>query len=171
MRSSLLVLFLALADPQPVLVLASDSCFVHAVPAAPGAGSLERVLESGHTLLHTVRDSGKMTVLVPPTGTVAISTRRISCQTTRIAGVAADAERLYVLVWMGHAYDKPPEEGVYALRTFWLEDGAALWAPLLKTAPTKAPAETLEKGPLRLVEGGVEVYEARATYKGRQLAE
>jgi hypothetical protein len=112
-----------------------------------------------------------MTVLVPPTGTAAISTRRISFQTTRIAGVAADAERLYVLIWAGRAYDKPPEEGHDVLRTFWLEDGAALWAPLLKTPPTEAPAETLEKGPLRLVEGGVEVHGARATYKGRQAAE
>ncbi len=175
MRAAFALLLCALADEKPVLVLADASSFVHAVRATPDGTYLERVVEPGFMLLHTVRASGEMTVLIPPTGTVAISTRRISYGTTRILGVAADAERLYVLLWTGHAFGKPPgpAEGGYALRTFWLADGAALWAPALKPEglPKEIPAETLEKGPLRLVKGGVELYGTRATYKERQAAE
>lgn len=172
MRIALVLLLGALTDGKPVLVVKTASCFVHAVPACTDGTRLERVLEQGQMLLHTVRESGEMTVLVPPTGVVAVSTRRISYRTTRIAGVAADVERLYVLLWTGHAFDKPPgpEEGSYVLRTFWLEDGAAIPAPALKPEglPKEIPAETLERGPLRLVEGGVELFGTRVGYKGRQ---
>ncbi len=175
MRTALVVLLCAIAEPKPVLVHKSDSSFVHALRTGGDGTLLERVVEPGCMLLHTVRTSGEMTVLVPPTGTLAINTRRISYVTTRILGIAADAERLYVLFWSGHAFDKPPgpADGRFELRTFWLADGAALRAQILKAEglQNEIPAETLEKGPLRLVEGGVEAYGTRATFKERQAAE
>ncbi len=156
-----------------MLVHADASCFVHALPAFPEADLVERVVHPGLMLLHTARASGEMTVLARTTGTMAISTRRISYVQTRILGIAADAERLYVLAWSVRAWDKPPdrdapvEGGRYELRAFRLADGKALRAPALKPEglPKGAPPETLEHGPLRLVEGGVECYGTRAILK------
>lgn len=177
MRAVAVLLLCGLADPKPVLVLADTSCFVHALPGFPEVQQVERSVDPGFMLLHTVRASGEMSVLVPPTGTVAISTRRISFVQTRILGIAADAERLYVLLGSVRAWDKPPEKdapvegGGYVLRTFWLADGQGLTAPALKTEglPKGAPPETLKHGPLRLVAGGVESFGTRAIYKGRDL--
>jgi hypothetical protein len=186
MRSSaLLLLAAALAaedgkPEKPALVHADAACFVHALramPETPRERKFERVVEPGLAMLHTVRATGEMTVLVPATGTVAINTRRISFVVTRIIGVAADAERLYVLVWTTRVYDRPPdrnataEGGSYALRTFWLADGSALLAPALAAEglPEGAPPEAVDKGPLRLTKDGVECYGTRAAYKGRDL--
>jgi hypothetical protein len=164
---------------KPVLVHADAACFVHALRAAPdtSAGRFERVVAAGRALVHTVRATGEMTVLVPPTGVVAISTRRASFKVERILGVAADKERLYVLSWTGRAWDRPPApdaplaEGRHALRVFWLADGEALKTPVLDAAglPKEAGPETLEKGPLRLIETGVECFGTRASYRGREL--
>jgi hypothetical protein len=168
----------ALADVEkPALIHSDAGCFVHALRAPPDAsGYVERVVASGRAILHTARATGDMAVLVPATGVVAISTRRLSFRVTRILGTAADEERLYVLVWSGRAWDRPPapdapiEGGRYELRAFWLADGAPLEVPSLDTGlPKDAPPETLERGPLRLVQRGIECYGTRAAYKGREL--
>ena len=186
MRSTALLLLAGalVADdgkpPKPPLVHIDAACFVHALRGAPevSGGVVERVTGPGHLLLHVVRATGEMTVLVPATGTVAVNTRRISFHQTRILGVAADTERLYVLMWSsGRVFDKPPdpdalaEGGIFELRTFWLADGQPLAAPKLSAEglPKGAPPETVEKGPLQIVKGGVECYGTRAAYKGREL--
>lgn len=181
MRSvALLLCATALADAEkPVLVHSDALCFVHALRAMPEASAdrYARAVEGGRALLHTARATGDMTMLVPATGVVAINTRRISFQVTRILGVAADKERIYVLIWSGRVRDRPPapdapaEGGRHELRSFWLADGAPLRAPALEGEglPKAAPPEGIEMGPLRLIEGGVECFCTRAAYKGRDL--
>ena len=179
MRAVVVVALLCgLADGMPLLVHADACCFVHALPAAHAPEKhVGRVVDPGLVILHTVRDTGEMAVLVPATGTVAVSTRRISFRQTRILGIAADTERLYVLTWTVRVWDRPPERdaavegGSYVLRTYWLADGRALAAPALEAEglPKGAPPETPEKGPLRLVAGGVECFGTRANYKGEKL--
>jgi hypothetical protein len=175
MTVAVALLLCALADPKPVLVLADPACFVHALRASADAGDvLERPVDPGFMLLHTARASGEMTVLVPATGTVARGTCRASFVQTRILGIAADAERLYVLLWSVRTWDRPPERdapaegGRYELRTFRLADGHALKAPALNTEglPKGAPKESLGNGPLNLLPGaGVECYGTRAIYE------
>jgi len=119
-----------------------------------------------------------MTRLVEPTGTVAVNTRRISYEVRRVLGVAADAERLYVLLWWsGRIYDRPPAQGAtidggrYELRVHWLDDAAALQAPSLRHdgVPEAAGRPCLDAGPLKLVPGGVSCFGTRARYDGRTL--
>jgi hypothetical protein len=162
---------------KPVLVHSDAACFVHALRAMPEVSRerFARAVDAGLALVHTARASGEMVVLVPATGTVEVNTRRISYGVTRIVGVAADRERLYVLLWTARAYDAPPDAGAtveggsYRLHASWLADGSALAAPALGAdgLPKAAPVETVEAGPLRLVEGGVECYGTRALYAGR----
>jgi hypothetical protein len=164
---------------KPVLLHSDAACFVHAVRGVPEASRpVERIVGPGHQLLHTIRTTGEMTVLVPATGTVAINTRRISFVQTRILGIAADEERLYVLIWSsGRVYDRPPDPGApveggrHELRTFWLADGQPLAAPTLgaEGLPKVAPPETLGNGSLGPVKGGGECHGTRAVYKGRDL--
>lgn len=167
------------ANEDPVLLEKHKDCFVHALPAWPARGDhVERLVERGHSLLHTSRATGKMTRMVAATGTVAINTRRISYRVTRILGVAADAERLYVVRWSsGRIFDAPPAKGAavkggrYELRVFWLADGSRLSAPPLAPGglPSAAPQPSLEAGPLKLVPGGVSCFGTSARYKGRTL--
>ena len=175
----LLVTPVLAADEDPVLLATHQACFVHALPAWPAqADRVERVVGPGHALLHTSRATGKMTRLLPATGTVAINTRRISYCLTRVLGVAADAERLYVVLWAsGRIFDRPPAEGAalaggrYELRVFWLGDGGALPAPPLGPdgLPAAAPEPSLGRGPLNLVSDGVSCFGTTARYAGRAL--
>jgi len=188
MRLSLLLLVLLApalaADEEPVLLVKNAACFVHAIaawPALPDRGArFERVVAGGHALLHTSRETGKMVRLVEATGTVAVNTRRISFLVTRLVGVAADADRLYVVLWRsGRIFDRPPEEdapadgGTYELRVFWLADGSALRAPVLGPdgLPEAAPPESLGKGPLHVVAGGVDCFGKKVRYDARELRE
>ena len=181
MRSSALLLALLAtalaAEEEPVLFVKHAACFVHALPAWPAAGDrVERVVAPGHVLLHTSRETGRMTRLVEATGTVAVNTRRISYGVTRLLGVAADTERLYVLVWhSARIFDRPPEEGAalpggrYEMRVFWLADGSALKAPPLgpEGLPESAAPESIGAGPLRVVDGGVACFGTTVRYDGR----
>jgi hypothetical protein len=105
--------------------------------------------------------------------------------------VAADAERLYAVVWSsGRVYDHPPHPGQrmggggYVLHVFWLADGAALaelrlhkkqdqvvsapnvFAPGL---PDIAVQESIEKGPLTLTEKGIACYGVAIEFEGRKI--
>ena len=167
------------ANEDPVLLEKHEDCFVHALRAWPARGDhVERLVARGHSLLHTARATGKMTRLVPATGTVAINTRRISYRVTRVLGVAADAKRLYVVLWSsGRIFDAPPAQGAavkggrYALRVFWLADGSELSSPPLGPGglPAAAPEPSLGAGPLKLVPGGVSCFGTKARYEGRTL--
>jgi hypothetical protein len=126
------------------------------------------------------------------TRTVEAPTRRISFHQTRLVGLACDAERLYAVVWSsGRVYDRPPHPGgpfkggSYSLHAFWLADGTSLGETWLLKEPGKspvsrpnavavelpdlAPQETLEKGPLELVEQGVACYGLDFEFEGRKL--
>ncbi len=178
---ALLPAALAAAD-DPALLVKTKACFVHALPAwpAPTGDHVERVVARGHEPLHTARSSGKMTRLLPITGTVAINTRRISYRVTRILGIAADAERLYVLRWAsGRLFDRPPTEGEaipggrFELRVFWLGDGTELATRALGAAgwPAAAPEASLGKGPLTKVTDSVSCFGTTLRYRGRAIRE
>ena len=167
------------AEPEPVLLVTRDACFVHSLPAWPDAdGAVERVVAPGHLLLHTARPTGRMTRLGEPTGIRAISTRRLSFVVQRVLGVAADADRLYVLRWSNRRLrDRAPEEdatiegGRYELRVYWLEDAAVLEVPPLAPdgLPTAAGPPCLDAGPLHLVPDGVSCFGTTIRYDGRAL--
>ena len=156
------------ADDEPVLLVKRPGCFVHAVEASPPVTEhVERLVASGPMLLHTDRESGAMKRLGPAGGIVAVSTVRVSYAVTRILGVAADDERLYVLAWRsGRIFDRPPaadaplEGGTYTVSVFALAGGAEQRTVRLtgKGVPAAAPAPSLGAGPLKLVEGGVACY-------------
>ena len=131
-------------------------------------------------LLHTARDTGKMTRLIDATGTVAVNTRRISYRVARVVGVTADAERLYALLWhSGRIFDRPPEDGAalkggrYELRVFWIADGSALRVPVLgpEGLPDVVPAASLGPGPLKGEKGGVACFGKVVRYDARALRE
>jgi len=151
------------AAPKPVLLHRTERAFVHALRSSPRAAPhhVERVLADGWRLLLTDRATGDMRDLVEPTGTVAISTRRVSYQQSRLLGVVGDDERVYVLLWQSGRVREPPGEemegGRYELRAFRLEDGASVPAPALDPARLcpRAPPECAGPGPLRLVDGRV----------------
>jgi hypothetical protein len=160
---------------KPVLVGKGTKHFVHALKMSPlrAEGLVEFVVAPGWGLVYTNRESGQM----HPTGTVRINTRRISYSQSRIVGVAADADRLYVLRWQsGRVFDKPPdakpEGGRYELSVFWLADGSLIQLRPLETKglPKHAPVEQLTPGPLKLVKGGVSCYGSTFRYKGKKPA-
>ena len=166
---------------KPVLVSKGTKHFVHALDMSPlrAEGWVEFVVAPGWGLVYTNRESGQMQHLMRPTGTVRINTRRISYSQSRIVGVAADANRLYVLRWQsGRVFDKPPaadakpEGGRYELSVFWLADGSLVQLRPLGTKglPKHAPVQQLTPGPLKLVKGGVSCYGSTFRYKGKKPA-
>jgi len=164
--------------PKPVLVHAGEACFVHAVRAVAEPDHVERLVAPGWAVLRTDRKTGEMHYLVPPTGTYAINTVRISFAQARILGLAVDDERLYALTWSAPrifddapAPDAPLAGGTYRLQVFWLADGREIASPALAAAklPATAPMEVVDRGPLELVPGGVSVYGVAARYDGKQL--
>jgi len=162
--------------PPPVLVAKTDAALVHAVRTARDPSEAEpwHRRSDGYLLLHTDRKTGEMRHLIPNTGTVEVPTVRPSVVQTRMVGVAADAERLYVLLWTsGRIFDRPPasdapvEGGRYELRVFWLADGSQIAKPALDPEkwPKTAPPEVTDAGPLKLVKDGVECYGVTARYE------
>ena len=166
---------------KPVLVSKGAKHFVHALEMAPlrPKDRVELVVTRGWSLVYTNRESGEMKHLTHATGTVRINTRRVSFHQSRIVGVVADAERLYVLRWTsGRIYDKPPAAdakptgGRYELSVFWLADGSPIQVtqPNAKGLPKHAPVEELAPGPLRVVKSGVSCYGSTLRYKGKKPA-
>jgi len=166
--------------PPPVLVAKSDAAFVHALRQAviPQGWGLRGGEREGYDLLHTNRKTGEMKRLIRPTGTFSVPTRRLSYVVARMIGVAADAERLYVVLWQsGRIFDRPPaadapvEGGRYELQVFWLADGSRIAAPWIdpENWPKAAPPETVEAGPLKLVKGGIQCYGVTGRYEGKEL--
>src|SRR5262249_2206220 len=110
-------------------------------------------------------------------GTWSVPTRRISYQQTRLVGVTADAERLYVLVWhSGRVFDRPPRldeeavKGTYRLSVYWLADSSKIAERDLtgREVPAKAPKETTGKGPLTVADGTVSCYGTKFQFKGKE---
>ena len=157
-------------ERPPKLVAKAKGTLIHAVPYPHGV-ELRGVSDApgGILLLHTRTESGEMKQLLA-TGTFTYPTRRQSWSHSRIVGIAADDERLYVLVWATRGYDRvpPPEQmagerATYTLSVFRLADGELVHRGTPDTLNSKPvqpgapPAEVLEKGPLELVKGGVKI--------------
>lgn len=173
----------------PRLVVTTPECFAHAMhaPADPaGDRFLRRPASSSAEVLWTNRATGEMKPLLS-TGTFAIPTRRRSFTQTRLLGVTADDERLYLAVWRsGRTFDEPPpsadepfdwtprepggREGAvgFALVVFWLADGSQLVdEPLPPLA--QVPRETTAVGILKPITRGVEVAGQVLQFNGREV--
>jgi hypothetical protein len=178
------------ADPkpgQPVVVAKGDKFVVHALSSGGGVAALfgERPLTAPH-LLHTALPDGRLTVLFRSGTTIGfpipMGVDRTPYSQTRVVGVTADAERLYVLVWsaewvveswQGAGNEiKPPKSDTYAVRVFWLADGSEVGKFDLKgeKRPKTVPAESLEAGPLTAEKtGGASAYGETFRFKGKEL--
>ncbi|MBY0232897.1 MAG: hypothetical protein K2W96_26745 [Gemmataceae bacterium] len=178
------LLFLLLAADDPVVLAKGKSFIVHALadekalldplPRTPSTAILHTGLPSGKT--RTLCRSRTVAKMLP-----AMAIDRYDLEQTRVVGIAADKERLYVLVWSaswryedfaakGLVVGKPPESDSYMLRVFWLEDGKEIESVALggKKRPKALPGETAEKGPLEAKDGEVEAYGEVFRYKGRK---
>lgn len=169
---------------EPVQLSKGDGYAVHALGGSVGAWAVfgPQPVTALH-LLHTSFPSGKLTVLLR-TGTtvgfpVPMGLNRVPHSQTRVVGVAADSERLYVLVWTakwvvedhGHGAYKPPESDDYAVQVYWLKDGTEVGTFAVGGAkrPKVLPRESVEVGPLVVEkEGGVSVYGETFRFKGKE---
>jgi hypothetical protein len=141
-------------------------------------------------VLHTSTITGEMKRLVaggqsswegPPMGLT-----RIYHSQVRVAGIAADSHRLYVLRWsaeavtlQGRAGFVPSfDKGTYHLLVFRPSDGRRLHElevkrpdnlQMLAVAPASPPADTSGKGPLRLAPGSVSCFGVTFRFAGEKL--
>ena len=178
----------------PVLIAKGDDYLIHGTsyPFLDDQTRFHARPWGGCAILYTRPSTGEMKALVS-TGTVERPTERISFHQTRLLGVACDAERLYAVVWSsGRVFDHPPHPGQptkggsYSLHVFWLADGTSLGETWLLKEPGKspvsrpnvvaaelpdsAPQETLEKGPLKLIDNGILCYGVALEYAGKTLS-
>jgi hypothetical protein len=135
-------------------------------------------------LLHTSPATGEMKVLAAGRTTVTKSPPmgidRLYYTRIRIAGVATDSKRLYILEWVGTAEElvqgfraRAPSYSTvrYRLLVFRPEDGVKVHALDLKgeAVPKTLPEETADRGPLRLHDDGVACFGTRFEFKGTKL--
>jgi hypothetical protein len=172
----------ATAPDQPAQVAKGDGYVVHAL-VGPRSPFFAPQPPTTPTVFHTVLPEGRLRVLYRSGTTVGIPVPmgidRTPYHQTRVVGVAADAERLYVLVWSTKwmvlgagdlgAGPGPPASDAYELRVFWLADGSLVGAfPLGGTArPRVVPRESVEAGPLEVMSGGVWVYGESLRFRGK----
>lgn len=170
---------------QPVVVAKGGGFVVHALGGAAAAPALLAQQPATDTLiLHTALPAGRLTVLYrsgTSIGTpIPMGINRIPCSQSRVVGVAADTERLYVLVWSAEwrALDrggvgkemKPPESDAHAVRVFWLADGSEVGSFGVggEKRPKAVPRESTEAGPLAVEKAGVvSVYGEAFRFKGK----
>jgi hypothetical protein len=182
-------------SPEPVLVAKGKGFLIHAVtlgsePAQPKTPPLvafqTAALSQGVAIFHTDTETGKMKALMtsgmlvrqsPPMGI-----DRLYYTATRVAGIAADTERLYVLVSVrkktamlqARPMENPDfEPATYHLAVLSLADGEALHVLPMKEGdfPKELPAETVKPGPVELKENGVACFGVTFTFKGQGLLE
>lgn len=170
---------------QPIVVAKGDGFIVHTLGGAgPAPALFGRQPGTALHVLHTALPAGRLTVLFQSGTAVGIpipmGLNRIPCSQTRVVGVAADAERLYVLVWSAEWQHlggfgaggevKPPLSDVYAVRVFWLADGSEVGSFAVggEKRPKTVPQESMEAGPLTVEKaGGVSVYGETVRFKGK----
>jgi hypothetical protein len=166
------------AGNRPKLVVKEKDYFLHALPLTeteppPRLGARVRTTLSGLTLLHTSTATGEMKVLAASTTTL-IDLQRNSgdaVSQTRIVGVAVDKERLFVLQFSFSTLATEGNGEKYHLLVFRPADGVLVHSLELKGdgLPAKRPAETADKGPLRLHPDGVACFGTRFEFKGTEL--
>jgi len=178
------------ADPnKPVLIAKGKDFFIHALPADRGLFPRRVKVEPrfpemveegvrGLVVVHTSLATGDMKILTaggqstwrgPPMGI-----DRIYHNVTRVVGIAADSERLYVLLWDDLSEWVVGERGKrgYRLQIFRVSNGALLHTLALKEGdfPKDPPSqETAEKGPLQLRGDGVACFGVTFEFKGMEL--
>ncbi len=186
---ALAVLALA-ADPisdDPVVLAKGKGFIVHGLSGAKPLELTPASAPSPSAILYTALPSGKTRTLFRGGSTASMlppmAIDRWDVSQKRVAAVAADAERLYVLVWSaswrhedfggkGLVVGKPPESDRYTLRAYWLEDGSEITAVALRgKRPKGVPAERLDKGPLEVKDGAVTVFGEVIRYKGKKRPE
>jgi len=139
----------------------------------------------GHVLLHTRMKDGRGRELLHTKTTREWRTRVGGFWHNRIAGVAKDAERLYVAVWSAHGRGVAPSfllpaerrpahpprhHASLEVRVFALADGRFLHKAAVPGAPAAVPPETAAgPGPLKVVKGGVDCHGTRLRFEGTKL--
>tara|TARA_A100001037_G_scaffold234315_1_gene213065 strand:- start:174 stop:812 length:639 start_codon:yes stop_codon:yes gene_type:complete len=136
----------------------------------------------GQVLLHTRLPGGKGTELLHTRTSREWRTRVGSFRHSRVAGVARDKERLYVVVWHAWGYgtypafllplkQRPKNPRRYnvklELHVFSLADGKRLHHAQVPGAPEGVvpPETSTEAGPLKLAAGGVDCLGLRLRFK------
>ena len=185
-------------DPtQPALVAKGKGYLIHAVPSTlPVAGpNKEKMLRgfqwgfdglpgsrAGIGLLHTTTTTGDMKYLLVGGHTSypgpTMNVNRVYHNVFRIAGAAADADRLYV-VWYHEEKEemegivKPAYDGKgkYCLVVFRLVNGEMLHDLEMKEGdfPKGLPDETSDAGPLKLTSNGASCYGVTFEFEGAGL--
>jgi hypothetical protein len=164
---------------QPKLIAKDKDYFLHALPPEQplAATRIERrslgrfQTIRGLVLLHTSRATGEMKILAAGGTTASYLVERNSGRPdyyqARIAGVAAQKERIYVLRWQSTP-DKDPSMHLVVFRP---DTGARVHSLQLKgdAVPKKEPKETADKGPLRLHHDGVTCFGTRFQFEGTKL--
>jgi hypothetical protein len=170
--------------PKPTVLAKGDGFIVHGLGARARFFTLMGHPASAATVLHTSRPSGEL-VLLAQSGTavgipVPMAIDRFPITQTRIAGVAADAERLYVLIWTARWTHEdirgmgvqihPPKSDLYKVNVFWLADGSAIgeFALTGEKRPKDMPPEKLDTGPMRVDDAGVTVHGDVFRFKGKE---
>jgi hypothetical protein len=167
---------------RPQLIAKEKDYFLHALPGA-GSGRLSTTalfpahLEPstvyGLILLHTSTATAEMKILAAGGVTKDTTAARFrnnprpDIYRTRIAGVLADKERIYVLRW----HDSPDKDPSMHLLVFRPDTGEQVHSLELKgdAVPQKEPEETAKKGPLELRADGVACFGTRFEFKGTKL--
>ena len=156
----------------------------------PFAG-LERSLrrgeaaQVGHVLLHTRLKTGQGREMLRTKTTREWRTRVGGFWHNRIAGVAKDAERLYVAVWSARGRglaptfllpaerrpaNSPRYHSALEVRVFALADGRLLHKAAVPGAPAAVPPETAAgPGPLKVGKAGVDCHGTRLRFEGTKL--
>ncbi|HUT13142.1 MAG TPA: hypothetical protein VMY42_21815 [Thermoguttaceae bacterium] len=144
----------------------------------------------GASVLHISLGNGAVKCLLATGETsypsVPMGINRIYYFQSRVLGICADRQRLYVLIFVGGAElldfgdrgtvprkrgQSTPLSGIYYLSVFDVRKGTRICDLDLKDAeiPTLAPLETLDKGPLELLDDGVAVYGKTFRFDGGKL--
>jgi hypothetical protein len=156
---------------SPKLVARGKGYFLHTLSPSQRPAALRRVLplregEPSYSLLllHTSAATGEMRVLAAGGDLVSNLAQKNKPDTYRgrILGVAADRERLYVLHW-----GEGPSERAVRLLVFRPDTGEQLHSLAVEgdAVPQQEPREAVDKGPLRLCEGGVACFGTRFEFE------
>jgi hypothetical protein len=174
---------------QPVLLIRHideskrTDYLVHAVPQLPPAEAT-RLLDEIHpplVLVYTTVHSGEMKRLVASGHSAhrgpAMNIDRIHHTRSTIAGVATDADLLFVVLhtasWTMQVGGGPDgaERRKYELLVFRLSDGEKLHTLEIKEGdfPEDVPYNTSEAGPLKVVCGGATCYGVVFRFNGKEV--
>lgn len=184
--------FLFAADPEldkpkVTLVAKTPEAFLSYLPLID-PDQWFRSNREGGSLLYTSRETAQMKVLLT-SATWSDHRRRQTYFQTRILGVAADNQRIYVLAVSVAQMDRRPEQlnkpmnldtpeagksqrparATFTLNVYRLKDGELLASQELKgdRLPKSVTAETTGVGPLSLIKNGVEVYGVKLEFDER----